>query len=533
MPPQPICAVGTLQNKGCSPHRTSYLEGGMDGKIGSQRCLLCTPNSPRPLEMAMFQWQGQLFQFQYLPFGLSPAPRIFINVTPPWLRQLGMKIVSYLESTQEEAQVQAELMVEIFQRLGFEINYTKSLLSPQQELEFLGVQVSTSPPAFSLPPHKLKSLETKATQLLKKSSSQASISVREIAQSIGTANAAAVAIPPAPLFYRSLQRTKHHFQKMEGGMNALVHLSESDREELNWWMHQANLWNYRSLLTPPHTLKITTDASMWGWGAACQEITTGGPWSLMETSYHINYLELLAAFLAVQCFTKNHPRPLTIYLHMDNTTAIAYLNHKVGTTSPPLCNLAKQAWEWCMSQNITLVANHLPGYLNTTADRESRTLQDRWDWQIHPNIFQRINQKWGPLSVDLFASRLTHQLPEYYSWRPDPYAKATDAFLQTWSGKMCYANPHAQDSLRNQSATSRGDPLVAPQSQPPPFQPQEVQLAVWPTSGDTAKQKSFRKKLQHCSWLHGETSPTNLTTHSFTSGSAGVLHGTEIPFQVL
>jgi len=52
-----------------------------------------------------------------------------------------------------------------------------------------------------------------------------------------------------------------------GKMNALVHLSESDREELNWWIHQANLW---SLLTPPHTLMITTDASMWGWGAACQ-----------------------------------------------------------------------------------------------------------------------------------------------------------------------------------------------------------------------------------------------------------------------
>jgi len=28
-----------------------------------------------------------------------------------------------------------------------------------------------------------------------------------------------------------------------------------------------------------------------------------------------------------------------------------------------------------MSQNITLVANPLPGYLNTIADRESRTLQ--------------------------------------------------------------------------------------------------------------------------------------------------------------
>jgi len=99
------------------------------------------------------------------------------------------------------------------------------------------------------------------------------------------------------------------------------------------------------------------------------------------------------------------------------------------------------------SQTIT-------GYLNTTTDRESWTLQDRWDWQIHP-FFQRINQKWGPPSVDLVASRLAHQLPEYYSWKPDPYAKAMDAFLQVEICNMPIL--HAQDSLRNQSATSRSD----------------------------------------------------------------------------
>ena len=109
-------------------------------------------------------------------------------------------------------------MVEIFQRLGIQVNHSKSLLCPQQELEFLGVLVSSSPPVFSLPPHKLKGLETKATQLLKKSSSQALISAREIAQFIGTANAAAVAIPPAPLFYRSLQRTKHPHPHMEASV---------------------------------------------------------------------------------------------------------------------------------------------------------------------------------------------------------------------------------------------------------------------------------------------------------------------------
>jgi len=66
-----------------------------------------------------------------------------------------MKIVSYIDDfllivpTQEEAQVQAKLMVEIFRHLGFTINYTKSLLSPLQELEFFEVQVSSCPLATS------------------------------------------------------------------------------------------------------------------------------------------------------------------------------------------------------------------------------------------------------------------------------------------------------------------------------------------------------------------------------------------------
>ena len=157
-------------------------------------------------------------------------------------------------------------------------------------------------------------------------------------------------------------------------------------------MEQAKLWNLHSLLPPVNWVKITTDASNWGWGAVCKEMITRRPWSQTEALYHINYLEMLAAFLALQCFTKDTPHPLTVYLYMDNTTAISYLNRKGGSTSPSLCMLAKQTWQWCMSQNISLLANHLPGHLNTVADRESRVLLDRWDWQLHPKIFLKINQ---------------------------------------------------------------------------------------------------------------------------------------------
>ena len=43
--------------------------------------------------------------------------------------------------------------------------------------------------------------------------------------------------------------------------------------------------------------------------------------------------------------------------------------------------------------------------------------------------------------VNPFASRLSSQLPRFFSWRPDPSAVATDAFLQDWKELRAYANP--------------------------------------------------------------------------------------------
>jgi len=40
----------------------------------------------------------------------------------------------------------------------------------------------------------------------------------------------------------------------------------------------------------------------------------------------------------------------------------------------------------------------------------------------------------SPLEVDLFASRLTKQIPHFHSWRPDPEAEATDTFMHQFEG---------------------------------------------------------------------------------------------------
>ena len=167
-------------------------------------------------------------------------------------------------------------------------------------------------------------------------------------------------------------------------------------------------WNGKSILKTETDLTINSDASLSGWGARCHLQSTGGPWSEEEKRMHINCLELLAATLAVKSFAKHRSR-ISILLRIDNTTAVAYINHLGGTISQDLVELTKNLWIWCLERNIHITAQHLPGLLNTIADAESRTLRDRTDWKLNPVIFHMIDQLWGPLEVDLFASRLSTQ----------------------------------------------------------------------------------------------------------------------------
>ena len=89
---------------------------------------------------------------------------------------------------------------------------------------------------------------------------------------------------------------------------------------------------------------------------------TGSLWTLQEKSFDINYLELLAAFLALNLFARQETS-ISILLQMDNVTAIALLNRMGGTHSQSLSRLVVQIWDWCIERNI-LHAEHLPGKQN-------------------------------------------------------------------------------------------------------------------------------------------------------------------------
>ena len=424
---------------------------------------------------------------------------------------------------------------------------------PSQVMDFLGITVDTVLMQLKLPGEKIKKIRAEARRMER----EASVSARSLSRLIGKMNATSQVIPPAPLFFRHLQMTLT--QTLERGSqdyDVSTSLSQQCKEELRWWDNHMRRWNGKSLIID---LTIESDASLIGWGAVSRGQRTGGPWTEEEAQMHINCLELLAATFATQTFAKEIT-DTTILLKIDNTTAVAYINNLGGTISQDLVVLAKDLWMWCLERNIHIIAQHLPGVLNQTADAESRLMRDRMDWKLNPCLYRRIDQLLGPIEVDLFASRITKQCPVYYSWLPDPYAAATDAFLQDWSLNKGFANPpwcligRVLSQVQMQQAQVI---LLAPVWKTQPWYPlllgmlvdyprwvhnnqvvvtnqvEQVtppQLAVWPISGRNTEVKSFQRKLRHYSLKRGGPRPISLTTHSSTSGVAGVTEGVQIPF---
>ena len=174
-----------------------------------------------------------------------------------------------------------------------------------------------------------------------------------------------------PLHYRHLEGCKKAaLREARGNYDSHASLTPSARDELQWWLdNTADSQN--EIVTPDPEITIKSDASKTGWGCKCEGVHSGGNWLPVETQFHINYLKLLAAFIALKCFEEKvsgkHVR-----LMLDNTNTIAWVKNMGTSRSESGNQLTFTVWGWCRERGIWLSAAHIPGVLNTEADEESR-----------------------------------------------------------------------------------------------------------------------------------------------------------------
>ena len=403
---------------------------------------------PKDRAFLAFTWKQEVYQFTCLPFGLATAPWVYtklMTVLAENLRSQGIRLIHYLDDwaffadSAEALQSHIAVALELFASVGLRVNMEKSITSPVQEMEFLGLLINCQVAHFAIPPKKIVDIVTCAQRLL----NGHSLLAVDVANFLGKANFLTPAVPLGPLKLRNLQRALNKVIRHDdpSSYQLPIALGDAARTDLGWWLqHTATLESAPWARFSPELI-ITSDASKLGWGAVCCGKRIGGRWKKAEKSEHINFLELQASFFALKIFAASW-RNLDVLLELDNTSAVAYIRNLGGVKSCKLSDLACELHTWAGKRNIRIFATYRPGVLNEIADWESRnTTRESAEFSLDNTAAQQIFDKFGQPEVDLFATRLNCKVSKFCAFFPDPEAWRIDCFAQSWLGIFGYAFP--------------------------------------------------------------------------------------------
>lgn len=392
-----------------------------------------------------FYFNGELWEFVALPFGLCSAPYVFTKLLQPvmsHLRSRGFLSVRYLDDilcigqTASDCLHNANETIKCLTRLGFVINDKKSILIPNKSCKFLGFILDSETMTLQLPDTKRQKIFKETNNIL----SLRQMRIRDFARYLGSLTAACPAIPYGWLYTKSLEREKYlALLKHSDNYDAVMKVPDKLHDDLHWW-NKNILRAINPIRQHKYDLEIFTDASTTGWGVACGSDKSGGHWTTTERANHINYLELLAIYFGLKSIA-NEKRHCDILLRVDNTTAISYVNRMGGVQYPHLNKISSKIWKWCEEKRIFIFASYIPSSQNIIADAESRKLNIDTEWELGSKEFTKIVCSFNVPDIDLFATRVNAKCPVYISWKKDPFAHNIDAFTIDWSRFYFYAFP--------------------------------------------------------------------------------------------
>ena len=414
-----------------------------------------------------FMHEGTLYSFQALPNGLSSGPRKFTKLLKPplaALREQNINIVAYiddliiLDTSYEKCLKKTQICAQLFDSLGFVIHPDKSNFTPSNVIEYLGFVIDSNNMVIRLTDKKKLKTKENCCNILEIEKP----TIREVARLLGTLTSCLPGVKFGPLHYKALEVCKiEALKRAKGKFDEKLLLSKEAKLDIQWWI--GNISRSHNHISYGNTsITITTDASNKGWGAVSGTSSASGHWSLVEMSYHINVLELKAVDFGLRALLQNvfkaHIKVLS-----DNTTTVACIN-KMGTTRSKDCNkVAQDIWNWVIAHGNWLTASHIPGRVNTEADKESRKSLTRTEWKLNPSIFKSVMEHfdWKP-EIDLFASRINFQIQKFVSYHHDPDSWAVNAFTFDWGSMKFYAFPpfSCVNKMLNKIVTDKAEGIV-------------------------------------------------------------------------
>ena len=152
----------SLQTLKCMMKETDYM-----CKIDLKDAYFTVPIVKSCRDSVRFLWEGNLYGFLSLRFGLGPASRVFTKILKVQISLMGrinIRILIYLGGMLLMSQsieihlVARDTVIFLLQHLGFVINLKKSVMEPVQTIEYLGLVIDSTRMTLSLTGEKVKGI---------------------------------------------------------------------------------------------------------------------------------------------------------------------------------------------------------------------------------------------------------------------------------------------------------------------------------------------------------------------------------------
>ena len=137
----------------------------------------------------------------------------------------------------------------------------------------------------------------------------------------------------------------------------------------------------------------------------------------------------------------------------------------IGSSKINLQALAMDIFNLFLVDSIILEAQWIPRSLTERADLLSRFV-DKDDWSVNPSVFRVTDAKWGPHTIDRFASHCNAQVPMFNSKFSSLGCSRVDALAQDWLDENNWVCPPVSaivPFVRALSSCSGYGTLIVPQ----------------------------------------------------------------------
>ena len=111
-----------------------------------------------------------------------------------------------------------------------------------------------------------------------------------------------------------------------------------------------------------------------------------------------------------------------------------------GSRVPSLQAEAVAIYELCMQHFVRFSVQWIPRDMIQRADYLSKFVC-RDDYRLDAQVFAQLDERWGPHTIDVFASHLSAQLPRFYSQFWCPGTEGVDALSLSWVGEKNWLFP--------------------------------------------------------------------------------------------